>query len=687
MQTKINTKNVLVLILCILVLITLGLQFSESFKGDLYYGIASRELPASTDIPNPLPQGISVIQNCDLVVAGGGTGGFAAAVQAARLGIKTCIFEETDWLGGMFTAAGVTAFDGGVKTGLSGGIFGEVRKKLEEKYADNIEETRKCSVSYLCAEPSVAHEAVQEIVRQTSNLSVFYDYKVSRVFRNGNQITGIQATYTKKNLEYIIPARVLIDGTEFGDIIHLAGAQYDLGIDQDENELHGSSIEECIQPLTHVMIIKDFGTPQTIEKPLNYDINNYICSMKNPLCPDAKWTFQDFRRYGQLPDGKVMTNWPNWRWGNDYRFATSTLHDLDTREAVLTAAKNYSLGFLYFLQTQMSKETWGLVNEFNTPDSFPLIPYVRESRRLKGVERVTEADLLPVPGTNRPTLQPDSIAVGDYPIDLHYCKLTGTDFYYAINPFQVPYGAIVPEKIDGLLAIEKNISVSHLANGTTRLQPVVMTIGQSAGIASYLAIRDNIQLRNIDTHELQNILLETGVTLYYYSDLDQQHYSFKPANILALEKIVQGYPDHSFKPAYPIIKAEIFKVIIEYFKIPPVFTSLSPFTDINSGDWFYMSAITALQEEIISGQKFNPQEVVTRAKAAEYIAKAAKLNLIEPAQPSFKDVPTWHPQYVFIETLHDLGIIQGRSVDLYAPDEPFNRGEIVTLLNRIRTSP
>ena len=89
-----------------------------------------------------------------------------------------------------------------------------------------------------------------------------------------------------------------------------------------------------------------------------------------------------------------------------------------------------------------------------------------------------------------------SIAVGDYPLDHHRKKnpvLKQIDFP-SIPSYSVPFGSIIPEKINGLIVAEKSISVSNVANGTTRLQPVVLQIGQAAGAAAVLSIEAVYQL-------------------------------------------------------------------------------------------------------------------------------------------------------------------------------------------------
>ncbi|MGB3615873.1 MAG: FAD-dependent oxidoreductase, partial [Elainellaceae cyanobacterium] len=152
---------------------------------------------------------------------------------------------------------------------------------------------------------------------------------------------------------------------------------------------------------------------------------------------------------------------------------------------------------------------------------YALQPYYRESRRLQGLVTVCEQDILPAPGGIAAALPVDannnieSIAVGNYPNDHHYAgdrfllasKTMGWGGRTVGTPFSIPYRALVPQDVDGLLVAEKNISVSHIANGATRLQPVVLGIGQAAGMAAALCCRHHCQPRDLPVRSLQEALL------------------------------------------------------------------------------------------------------------------------------------------------------------------------------------
>src|ERR1019366_1514184 len=158
-------------------------------------------------------------------------------------------------------------------------------------------------------------------------------------------------------------------------------------------------------------------------------------------------------------------------------------------------------------------------------NNFPAAPYIRESNRLIGEYTLTAGDVRrEKQGGIAVTGFADSIAVGDYADDLHACDAPGdmepelehlSDRApgFRSGPFEVPLRSLIPEKVDGLLAAEKNISESRLANGATRLQPITMLTGQAAGALAALAVAERVQPRMVSAEQLQVALLQAGSIL------------------------------------------------------------------------------------------------------------------------------------------------------------------------------
>jgi hypothetical protein len=150
------------------------------------------------------------------------------------------------------------------------------------------------------------------------------------------------------------------------------------------------------------------------------------------------------------------------------------------------------------------------------------MPYWRESRRLIGRTTVTERDLLPIStGALRGPLPIDaqgrctSIAVGTYANDHHY---PGEDWPLAPKsvrwggrwsgtPFCIPFDALISDSLTNLVMAEKGFSVSHMANGATRLQPLILNLGQVAGLAAAMAVRQGCAVGDLAVDAIQSALI------------------------------------------------------------------------------------------------------------------------------------------------------------------------------------
>jgi len=266
-----------------------------------------------------------------------------------------------------------------------------------------------------------------------------------------------------------------------------------------------------VQAPTYVVIMQDFGEAVAPEIPA---APNY-----NPSLFAGAWDgygAETFLNYGRLPGDRFMINWPIC--GNDYGQGVGRLIKSEvTRGEFIQESRWHSQNFAHYIQHQLGRR-YGLAREVfpHTQKAFALHPYYRESRRLVGLTTIREQDILPVAGGRVASIFNDAIAVGNYANDHHY---PGVQFplqpksiqwggRWTGTPFTIPYSCLIPATTDGFLVCEKNISVSHIANGATRLQPVVMGIGQAAGMAAAMCVELNCQPRDLPVRNLQAALLQ-----------------------------------------------------------------------------------------------------------------------------------------------------------------------------------
>ena len=455
----------------------------------------------------------------DVVVVGGGTGGTAAAIEAARDGAKVLVVEEGPWLGGMLTSAGVSAIDGNYR--LRGGIFGEFTDSLASRYG-GYEALRSGWVSNILFNPAVGADILANMA-DASGVEVRFGTTVQGLLHpetpscHPERSQGISRKNGLWRLTLSdgtrVKARILIDGTELGDVALEVGAE----------ELQD---RVSLQDMTYVAIVKWYGTEVPIEEPDGYNPDFYSS------CCDT-WPPEMMLSYGALPDGHIMLNWP--QGGNDIY-----LDYLDLpREDVHKLSKDRTLGYIYYLQTELGYRNLGIADDvFPTEDGLPFYPYYRESRRFAGKDTMTlEAAKNPYDFD----LYTRAVAVGDYPVDHHHNQNPRHEelshlWWGKIPSFSVPLGVLVPVGVEDFLMADKNISVSWEMNGATRLQPVVTGLGQAAGALAAIAVKTGRHPSEVLATEVQKVLLDHGCYLLPFLDLKPSDPGFRELQ----EKGVRG---------------------------------------------------------------------------------------------------------------------------------------------------
>lgn len=478
----------------------------------------------------------------DVLVVGGGTGGTAAAIQAARRGVQTILVSEFSWLGGMLTSAGVSAPDGNELAAFQTGLWGAFLQELRRRQPGGLDHAW---VSFFTYEPRVGAEIFADWVAALPNLHWITGQVPLEVMQTGDRITGVRFA------DYQIQAHITLDGTELGDLMALGQIphrwgwewQADFGEPSAPVAPNRLTQQYPVQAPTWVVVIQDAG-PQAqlpeIPAPPQDDPSRF----------GGAWEQQGaeaFLTYGRLPNNQLMINWPTR--GNDYGEGVQRLISSATeRQQFLQEARWQAQSFARYIQSQLGRR-YGLAEDaFPTElasiggGAFALHPYYRESRRLQGVVTVREQDILPC-AEGCVALLPISaegmvsaIALGNYPNDHHYPsgdiplqpKAMRWGGRWTGTPFTLPYESLLPTVIDGFLPCEKNASVSHMANGATRLQPVVLGLGQAAGMAAALCVEHQCQPRELSVRQLQLALI---------------HEPTAPAAVIPLLNVPPSHPD------------------------------------------------------------------------------------------------------------------------------------------------
>ncbi|MGV3539012.1 MAG: FAD-dependent oxidoreductase [Rufibacter sp.] len=511
----------------------------------------------------------------DLLIIGGGASGTTAGVQAARMGTKVLIIEETQWLGGMLTAAGVSAIDGNHQ--MPSGLWGEFRQKLYNYYGGPAA-VETGWVSNTLFEPNVGNKLLKELANE-KNLTIWYNTAWQDVKKNG---TGWTVTVKNGKQTRTIETKLIIDATELGDVMAKAGAKYDIGMDSKHDtgeEFAPEQANDIIQDLTYVVILKEYpkGTNKTIKKPTGYNPKEFdcACDVSDPAADGGpNNNCLQMMGYGKLPNGKYMINWP--KCGNDIYLNIIEKTGVERAEA-LKEAKLHTLRFVYYLQTELGFKNFGIAeDEFPTKDDFPMIPYHRESRRVKGLARFA-LQHVSNPFDQKEAYYRTGIAVGDYTIDHHHLKnpnAPAIDFVKIKVPsYNVPLGSLIPQGVDGLIVAEKSIGVTNIVNGATRLQPVVLGIGQAAGALAAVSLKKGVQPKDVNIREVQQALLDSKAYLMPYIDVKPQDPHFAALQRIGATGILKGtglpykWANQTwFYPERPISEYELVSGLKPYYE-------------------------------------------------------------------------------------------------------------------------
>ena len=546
-------------------------------------------------------------QTFDVVVYGGTPGGIAAAVSAAKYGHTVALIEYQRHLGGMSTS-GLGKSDVETRAAL-GGLFREfvarVHKYYVDKYGANSENVRLCHDGYFF-EPSVAEKIFNEMVQEQRTISVFLNHRLEEVSRHQNRVTAIHVTDRTSGVTQEFRAKIFIDATYEGDLAAYAGAAYREGREarSDFDELHAGVVYQDYN--THTFLAGTTGegdnrlqaytfrlcltTDPANSRPLTapppgYDrarFTGYIDDWKaGRMGPPRKMkagvgyfppTFNTVVRalsIAEIPNHKTDVNMNPRPLGFPFAEENQGYADADwsRREQITEKIRNLTLGLLYFLQNdpEIPAEQRAIArryqlakDEFTDNENFPFQLYIREARRIIGLYTLTENDVTVGPALGRPRIQPNSIASGEFPIDSfpvrkhekgHDVALEGYLLMLdnITRPYQIPYGIIVPQAVDGLL-VPVAASTTHIAFSTIRLEPTWMALGQAAGVAAHFCIQRNLQPRHLNVTALQRELLRRDHVLTYFKDIDRSDPAFAAIQYFGTKGFFPDYYSHSREP-------------------------------------------------------------------------------------------------------------------------------------------
>ncbi len=486
----------------------------------------------------------------DVVVYGTTASGVIAAIAAARQGMKVALVGVDQHLGGM-VSGGLSASDRG-KDYVIGGMSREFFERVGKHYNEPIEWS---------FEPHVAEQVFHEMLGET-NVVYIPRARLKEhggiVLRNGD-IASIALTNGD-----VLRARVFLDTSYEGDLMNEAGVKYTWGREP-ESEYHESiagvrgkqrpdhhfnvpvspwaapgkllpevqdlprgplgSGDKYVQAYGFRMCLTDVkGNMLPFPKPPGYNpyryelLKRYIAALQKAeghpprmrelmIMSHIKGGKFDINSFGGFSTDHLGANW-------DYPHAT-----YDRQKEIWQDHYNYDAGFFYFLANDASVpkdlhdevNNYGLAkDEFPDEHGWPFQLYIREGRRMLGKYVMTQKDI------TTDVHKPDSIGMGSYQSDSHHVRRIPTpdgsvenegEQYVVTVPYEIPYSTMVPlpSQVKNLL-VPVCFSASHVAYSTIRMEPQYMILGQAAGVASAIAVKEKLPVGDVPIQELQSTL-------------------------------------------------------------------------------------------------------------------------------------------------------------------------------------
>lgn len=486
-----------------------------------------------------------------LLIVGGGLGGVAAAVAACRAGSQRVVLtEETLWIGGQLTSQAVPPdehpwIEEAGCTRSYRWFRDEVRRRFISDFPVTAATRSQARinpgggwVSRLCHEPRLALSVLQSMLAPfvaEGRLTILLGHRPVGATVRGDRIESVQFEEVTGGRRRTVVAPWILEATELGDLLPLAGVEYVTGAES-RAETGEPSAPEKADPLDQQAITWCFalehhaGENHGLGRPDDYARwRDYLPRMTPPwpgrlfswehshpvtLQPRTLpfdpvgegafpnlWTYRRIRDASRFEDPKAfpsvcLVNWPQ----NDHWLAPLVGPGVTAEQRRQREAEAKALGrsLIHWLQTEAPRPDGGTgwpglkpsAGILGTRDGFALAPYIRESRRIRARFTVTErhvstevrkAETGAGAETVRATPFADSVGVGAYRIDLHP-STTGRNYVDVSSlPFQIPLGALLPRRVENLIAAGKCLGVTHIANGCYRLHPVEWNIGEAAG--------------------------------------------------------------------------------------------------------------------------------------------------------------------------------------------------------------
>ncbi len=513
----------------------------------------------------------------EVLVIGGGLGGVACAMTAARLGMKTVLVEETDWLGGQASAQGIPFDEYPWNESLTvSRSYSAYRERIRQYYLDNLPLTPEARtrfplnpgmgiVSTLSHDPRVSARVLEDMLSVYTlpgRIRILKPYRLSEAHLNGDAVVGATVENVGSGDRITIHAQVVIDSTEIGELIERAGVEHVVGAESkaDTGELNALDVADPLeQQGFNWAFAADYFPDEdyTTDRPRDYD---FWRTFRLPYWPGPHLGFLGLDHFTHEPKQRPLfagdsdeellrDGWHFRRIARRRNFSTGFFDsdisvfcsiqneylrlpllgvDATAMQTALQDAKQLSLSYLYWLQTEAPRHDGGIgyrglrlrPDVFETADGLAKQPYTREGRRIVSEFRLLEQHIGvdARPGADSAEQFADAVGIAAYRLNVHPTRVRD-----AIDidcfPYQIPLGILLPVRVENLIAgCCKTVGGTRMTTASLRHHPIDWVIGEAAGALAAHAVRAHLPPRAIRSDPerligLQRALCELGVTL------------------------------------------------------------------------------------------------------------------------------------------------------------------------------
>jgi hypothetical protein len=443
---------------------------------------------------------IKVRKEVDVLVVGGGPSGIIAAQAAVEDGLKVTLIDSRSFLGGNMTI-------GLPILGFLGQKGNQIIKGLPQKFIDRLKamnaasEHRPCPLhmSITLVEPEAVKTTALKMLVESGVDVQLYTFCVD-VVMDGNQLRGI-IVESKAGREAIL-AKVIIDCSGDADVAFRAGVPCEQG--DEKGGVQPPTLMFCMGGVNteklRTSIAEESRTYLTDFIPAEYygQNNQFIVVGLRSLMKkgrDAGLNLPTERTIiiTGLRNGEVWINMSAVSGVNGVDPESLSYGEIKGREQV-SDIQNYLTAFVP-----------GFENAYFTK----MAPFlgIRETRRIVGEYVMTANDVL---GCAR---FDDAIAVASYPLDLHHPEGGGCTLQWCGDCYDIPYRSLIPLKVENLIVAGRSISTTHEAMSAIRVMAPCMAMGEAAGRAAGMAVKEGVSPANINVGKLQKELLAKGAYL------------------------------------------------------------------------------------------------------------------------------------------------------------------------------